>query len=133
MTLLGDDETGVWAGSLGGTYVQRGDGTWAASSADAVTLFPAAQSWAARWYAEQASSGRAARFRCCVDIATPASRISNMLRLVDLNLDVALTRGGEIVGLDEDEFRAQQCAARLPAANHQAGARCVQRGPGAPC
>jgi uncharacterized protein len=104
MTLLGEDEAGVWAGSLGGAHVQRGDGTRSASSANAVTLFPAAGGWAARWYAEQASSGRAARFSCYVDIATPATRISNLLRLVDLDLDVALTWGGEIVGLDEDEF-----------------------------
>jgi protein associated with RNAse G/E len=39
-----------------------------------------------------------------VDIATPATWISNVLRLVDLDLDVALTWDGEVVGLDEDEF-----------------------------
>jgi uncharacterized protein len=104
MTLLGDDEAGVWAGSLGGALVVRGNGTRSASSADAVTLFPAEHAWAARWYAQQAGSGRAARFRCYVDIATPATRTFNVLCLVDLDLDVALTWHGEIVGLDEDEF-----------------------------
>jgi protein associated with RNAse G/E len=104
MTLPGEDEAGVWAGSVGGAQVQRGNGTRFTSSADAVTLFPAEHAWAARWHAQQAGSGRAARFWCYVDIATPASRTSNVLRLVDLDLDVALTWDGEIVGLDEDEF-----------------------------
>lgn len=114
MTLLAEDEAGVWAGSRGGVQVQRGNGAQWTVSADAVTLFPAGHSWAARWYAQQAGSGRAARFRCYVDIATPASRISNVLRLVDLDLDVAVTWDGEIVGLDEDEFVSNSAQLSYP-------------------
>lgn len=114
MTLLGADGAGIWAGSRGGALVQRGDGTHLASSADAVTLFPVGRSWAARWYASQSSSGRAARFRCYVDIATPAGRTADVLHLVDLDLDVALTWRGEVVGLDEDEFARNQVELGYP-------------------
>jgi uncharacterized protein len=114
MTLLGEDEAGVWVGSVGGAQVQRGNGARFPSSADAVTLFPADQAWAARWYAQQAGFGRAARFRCYVDIATPATRVSNVLRLVDLDLDVALTWDGEVVGLDEDEFACNRVLLGYP-------------------
>ena len=92
----------------------RGDGRCLASSADAVTLFPVGRSWAARWYARQASSGRAARFRCYVDIATPATISADVVRLVGLDLDVALTWGGEVIGVDEDEFARNQVGLGYP-------------------
>jgi uncharacterized protein len=114
MTLLGVDEAGTWAGSRGGAFVLRGDGTHLALSADAVTLFPVSRSWAARWHAKRSSSGRAARFRCYVDIATPATISADVLHLVDLDLDVALTWGGEVIGLDEDEFARNQVALGYP-------------------
>jgi uncharacterized protein len=114
MTLLGDDETGVWAGSRGGALVQRGNGNWMASSADAVTLFPVRNAWAARWYGWQSTSGRAAQFQCYVDIATPAVMEPDGPHLVDLDLDVALTWDGEIIGLDEDEFARNQTALDYP-------------------
>jgi len=114
MTLLGVDEAGIWAGMRGGTLVLRGDGTHLTSSADAVTLFPVGRSWAARWYATQSASGRAAQFRCYVDIATPATRTADVVHLVDLDLDVALTWRGDVIGLDEDEFARNQIALGYP-------------------
>jgi len=114
MTLLGVDEAGIWAGSRGGAHVLRGNGTRLASSADAVTLFPASRCWAARWYARQSSSGRAAQFRCYVDIATPVTRAADVVYLVDLDLDVALTWAGEVVGLDEDEFACNRVVLGYP-------------------
>jgi protein associated with RNAse G/E len=36
------------------------------------------------------------------------------LHLVDLDLDVALTWGGEVIGLDEDEFACNQVALGYP-------------------
>jgi uncharacterized protein len=114
MTLLGIDGAGTWAGSRGGAFVLRGDGSHLAFSADAVTLFPVGRSWAARWYARRSSSGRAAQFRCYVDIATPATRTADVMHLVDLDLDVALTWSGEVVGLDEDEFGRNQVVLGYP-------------------
>ena len=46
----------------------------------------------------------------------PAKRVSNALRLVDLDLDVTLTWDGEIVGLDEDEFASNRMLLGYPEA-----------------
>jgi len=120
MTLLGEDAAGLWAGTRAGARIERGSGATSTSSADSVTLFPTKSHWAARWYEAKADQGRAAKFSCYVDIATPATRTASGLHLVDLDLDVALTWEGEIVRLDEDEFEHHRSTLGYPAELAQA-------------
>jgi uncharacterized protein len=114
MTALGMDSAGIWAGSRRGAVVVRSDGTTTTFAADAVSLFPSNRRWAARWYAKPADSGRAARFRCYLDITTPPVRTDSGIHLVDLDLDLALTWDDQIVPLDEEEFGRNRLALHYP-------------------
>jgi protein associated with RNAse G/E len=104
MARLAGDGAVVWGRLHSGDRVVHGNGDVRASTQDSVTLFRRDVWSAARWYRAPSEAGRASRFRCYVDICTPPVIAGGGVRLVDLDLDVALTWDGEIVVLDEDEF-----------------------------
>jgi protein associated with RNAse G/E len=117
MMLLGEDATGIWVGARAGDPVERGDGKpGGVASADSVTLFPHGHGWSARWYSAPASAGRAAHYSCYVDITTPPERVDNVVRAIDLDLDVVRTWDGEVAVLDEDEFAHNRSVRGYPPA-----------------
>jgi uncharacterized protein len=104
MACLAGAEGSVWGRMVRGGQVVRGTGKVLTTGQDSLTLFQPDTWYAARWYRAPAESGRARRFRWYADICTPPEFAADGIRLVDLDLDVAMTWDGEIVVLDEDEF-----------------------------
>jgi len=122
---LGSDEYGDWLGFPAGTHNTR-PGFAFDSEVDTVTLVPCADYWIATFHAPG---------NWCdlyVDVGTPASWDGDVLRTVDLDLDVIrmapqppvdslpapqnLRAGcGEVFVDDEDEFAEHQLAYGYPA------------------
>lgn len=122
---LGADEHGEWLGFPHGTHNRR-PGYEFHSEVDAVTLVPPGS-----WYA---ATFHAPGIWCdlYIDITTPAAWVGDVLRAVDLDLDVIrmspeppaslrsapqnLSAGlGEVFVDDEDEFTEHQVAYGYPA------------------
>jgi protein associated with RNAse G/E len=106
---LGEDQHGLWTGSLPGTRAQRADGTWVTIDHHRVRLFPHGQWWSALFNDEPHPT----RIYC--DITMPAEFGVNSVTTVDLDLDVRLLRNGTIRVMDEDEFALHQVAYAYPA------------------
>lgn len=105
MRLLGRDEHGTWLGAPHGTPVQRGLEAPIVSPAFAL-LIPD-QGWhTAVWNAGAVDSPF--HYEVYVDVCTPARWEPRRVTMVDLDLDVARTLGGETRLLDEDEFSAHR-------------------------
>ena len=94
----------VWGRMVRGGLVVRGSGKVLTTAQDSITLFQPDAWYAARRYRGPAESGRAHHFQWYADICTPPVVTADGVRLVDLDLDVAMTWDGEVVVLDEDEF-----------------------------
>ena len=105
---LGEDEHGLWTGSLPGTRAQRADGTWVTIDHHRVRLFPRGQWWSALFNDEP----HATRIYC--DITMPPEFGVNSVTAVDLDLDVRLLRNGTVKVMDEDEFEAHQLLYSYP-------------------
>ena len=106
---LGEDEHGLWTGSLPGTRAQRADGTWVTIDHHRVRLFPRGQWWSALFNDEP----HATAIYC--DITMPPEFGVNSVTAVDLDLDVRLLRNGTVRVMDEDEFELHQLHYAYPA------------------
>jgi uncharacterized protein len=99
MYRLGEDEHGTWLWMPPGTEMRRGAEAARTSPNSAVKVITDDQWWTAIW-----NDGETSAFSCYVDIATPAIWDGDTVRLVDLDLDIAVRRGGGVEIHDEDEF-----------------------------
>ncbi len=95
---LGTDEHGTWLGQPPGTLVSR-PGSRFHTAWSQVTLVPDARPFLATFYA-----GAGAPVEVYVDITTCATWEGNVVRTVDLDLDVVRGRTGRVWVDDEDEF-----------------------------
>jgi protein associated with RNAse G/E len=75
-----------------------------------VTLIPPRVWWTAIW-----NDGAAGRYEIYADVGTPPEWDGDVVRVVDLDLDVVRYRSGEVAVLDEDEFRVHREAFGYPA------------------
>ena len=109
VTLLGEDDLGSWCGAPAGTWLER-PGASFSSDFPWVTLFPHDRPWAASYYdsVEQPLS-------VYVDVTTPAVWDGPLVTMVDLDLDVILTRGGDLLLDDQDEFDEHRVTLGYPA------------------
>jgi uncharacterized protein len=107
---LGEDEHGVWTGIARPTVMRKGDGPLVALDYASVMLFPRGAWWTA------AFNDAPAETEIYCDITTPARWPSaGEVTMVDLDLDVARRRGGDVELWDEDEFASHQVAYGYPA------------------
>lgn len=119
---LGDDDHGEWLGFPTGTHYAR-PGYSFDSAVDAVTLVPHERHWLATFHAPGIWCD------LYVDMCTPAAWDGDVLRTVDLDLDVIrmssttqhasrppglLAGPGEVLIDDEDEFLEHQVAYGYP-------------------
>jgi uncharacterized protein len=107
---LGEDEHGVWTGVAKPTVIQKGDDEPVALQYASVMLFPRGAWWTASFNDEPAST----EIYC--DITTPARwPSSDVVTMVDLDLDVIRKRDGLVILDDEDEFAEHQVRYGYPA------------------
>ena len=99
---LGEDEHGLWVGSLPGTKGQRADGSWTTIDHHRVRLFPHGQWWSALFN----DTPHQTAIYC--DITMPAEFGVDSVTTVDLDLDIRLMRDGSVRVMDEDEFHHHQ-------------------------
>ena len=108
---LGADGHGHWIGIPKGTWLER-PGAGFHATADHVTLVPYDAWWVATFY----GTDRERPVDVYVDIATPADwHEDDLVRCVDLDLDVVLGTGGRVWVDDEDEFAHHRVALGYPA------------------
>jgi protein associated with RNAse G/E len=105
---LGEDEHGLWVGSLPGTKGQRADGSWTTIDHHRVRLFPRGQWWSALFNDDPHQTA----IYC--DITMPAEFGVDTVTTVDLDLDIRLMRDGTIRVMDEDEFHTHQIKYNYP-------------------
>jgi len=95
---LGEDEHGLWVGSLPGGLGRRGDGRWVKIDHTRVRLFPRNAWWSALFNDEPHET------EVYCDITTPPEISENTVTAVDLDLDIRRMRDGSVRVVDEDEF-----------------------------
>jgi uncharacterized protein len=105
---LGTDEYGEWLGFPVGTHNSR-PGFAFDSEVDAVTLVPHTGHWMATFQAPGIWCN------LYIDVSTPATWDGDVLRTVDLDLDVVRRDTGEVFIDDEDEFLEHQVTFGYPA------------------
>ena len=107
---LGTDAHGTWVGITEGTLLSSPNRAFHAA-ADHVTLVPHDDWWLATFYGED----RQRPFDVYVDIATPAVwHHDELVRSVDLDLDVIRGTTGRVWVDDEDEFAAHRVQLSYP-------------------
>ncbi len=107
---LGEDEHGVWTGIARPTLMRKGDGPLVRLDYASVLLFPRNAWWTATF------NDAPAETEIYCDITTPARWPSaDEVTMVDLDLDVARRRDGDVELWDEDEFTSHQVAYGYPA------------------
>lgn len=108
--LLGFDAHGTWIGIAQGTLLASPTRAFHAA-ADHVTLVPHDGWWLATFYGDDPSRP----FDTYVDMATPAVwHGENLVRAVDLDLDVIRGKTGRIWVDDEDEFALHRVSRSYP-------------------
>ncbi len=110
--LLGTDEHGDWVGIPGGTFMSRPGAEYVAP-VDQVGLVPAPgpeaeRGWLATFHAVGGPVG------VYVDMTTPPVWEGQVLRAVDLDLDVVRGTTGRVWVDDEDEFAEHRVAFDYP-------------------
>lgn len=105
---LGADEYGEWLGFPQGTFNRR-PGMEFHSAVPTVTLVHPERAWIATFHAP------GTRTDLYVDIATPPVWDGNVLRSVDLDLDVIRRADGSVLVDDEDEFAEHRVRYGYPA------------------
>jgi uncharacterized protein len=113
LSLLGEDEHGVWLGSPPGGRWRRAEGPWVPVDGDRLLVVPRDRWWTARF-----SSDPHYHTEVYADVTmVPAWTSPTELDIVDLDLDVVRATGtGAIRLLDEDEFVEHQIRYGYPAA-----------------
>jgi hypothetical protein len=110
--MLGSDVHGDWVGVPAGTRMARTGASYVAPT-DQVCLVPAAGPDVARaWLAT--FHGQGGPLDVYVDISTPPTWDGDVLRAVDLDLDVLRGPTGRVWVDDEDEFAAHRVAWSYP-------------------
>lgn len=105
---LGEDEHGLWVGSVPGSRAQRADGNWVTIDYHRVRLFPRGQWWSALFN----DAPHPTEVYC--DITMPAEFGVDSVTAVDLDLDIRRLRDGTVKVMDEDEFLAHQTLYNYP-------------------
>ncbi|MFF0268576.1 DUF402 domain-containing protein [Kribbella sp. NPDC004536] len=105
---LGEDEHGLWVGSLPGSQGQRADGTWKSIDHHRVRLFPRGQWWSALFN----DTPHQTAIYC--DITMPPEFGVDSVTAVDLDLDIRLLRDGTVHVMDEDEFHEHRIRYNYP-------------------
>ena len=105
---LGEDDYGLWVGSVPGSRAQRADGSWVTIDHTRVRLFPRDQWWSALFN----DSPHTTEVYC--DITMPASFTPDSVTTVDLDLDIRRMRDGSVKVMDEDEFAHHQVKYAYP-------------------
>ena len=100
--LLGEDEHGLWLGLPSGRLLQRGDEE-PVPCPGLVSLVPAHGRWIANFYVLGENSGTV-----YVDVTDEPMREGDIVRAIDLDLDVIRFPDGRVVLDDEDEFAEHQ-------------------------
>jgi hypothetical protein len=108
VTVLGVDAHGVWCGAPVGTRLER-PGAAFTSQFGWVTLFPTDRPWAASYYDSPDQP-----IAVYVDVTTPPAWAGSSVSMVDLDLDVIVTRDGDLLLDDEDEFAEHQVTLGYP-------------------
>jgi hypothetical protein len=108
VTVLGVDALGVWCGAPVGTRLER-PGAAFTSQFGWVTLFPTGQPWAASYYDSPDQP-----IAVYVDVTTAPVWDGAEVTMVDLDLDVIVTRDGDLLLDDEDEFAEHQVTLGYP-------------------
>jgi uncharacterized protein len=107
---LGEDEHGVWTGIARPTVMRKGDGPLVTLDYASVMLFPRGAWWTAAFNDQPAAT----EIYC--DVTTPVQWPSaGEVTMVDLDLDVARRRDGDVELWDEDEFACHQVKYSYPA------------------
>ena len=108
MQRIDEDAYGVWLFAPKGTITQRGDEEPIPMPHSFVKLVPHDAWHAAMW-------NSAGRYEVYVDVCTPATWDGEVVRMVDLDLDVVRYRSdGSVAVLDEDEFLEHRVAFGYP-------------------
>lgn len=105
---LGEDEYGLWVGSVPGTQGQVADGSWRTIDHHRVRLFPRGEWWSALFN----DTPHLTAIYC--DITMPPEFGVDSVTAVDLDLDIRLLRDGTVRVMDEDEFRDHQVRYNYP-------------------
>lgn len=115
MARLGADEHGVWLGAPEGTTIRRPGQTFR-SSTEWVICFARDAGWTASFYPHDRHD-----IATYVDITTVPEwsrddgHARNIVSMVDLDLDVVLRTGGQLLIDDEDEFEEHRHSLDYPA------------------
>ena len=112
-TRLGEDEHGVWLGVPVGTLMDRPDARFVLDY-PSVVLVPRDQWWVAAFNGVRPPP-EPNEIEVYIDMSTPAEWDGDVLRAVDLDLDVVRRWTGEVAVLDEDEFAAHRLSKAYPA------------------
>lgn len=99
--VLGEDEHGLWARVPKGRVLQRGD-VQRVQSDGFVMLVPVAGNWIAAFYTAE-TPGRDGHVY--IDVTDQPRRDGDVVRAIDLDLDVIRLPDGEVILDDEDEFK----------------------------
>jgi hypothetical protein len=97
MTVLGEDEHGIWLGAPTGTPLRKGDGPARPAPGGFITL-AGAGAWSMPIW------NTVGRWASYVDICSPVEVTGGRVEAVDLDLDVVATWEGAVSVLDEDEL-----------------------------
>jgi uncharacterized protein len=112
MSRLGEDEHGIWLGAPGGTTIRR-PGHVFPSTTEWVTCFATAAGWTASFYPHDRHT-----IATYVDITTvpewSRDDESDVVSMVDLDLDVVLLVEGELLIDDDDEFEEHRHSLGYP-------------------
>ena len=114
LTLLGEDEHGVWLGGRAGITFAR-PGVSFETTGTLVMLVPGDRPWVATFYGGP-QAGHPYDCRVYVDMTTPAvwSEDGSDVTMVDLDLDVFQRHDGSVHVDDEDEFAEHQVELGYP-------------------
>ena len=112
MERLGDDEHGTWLWAPGGTQLQRGAEPPINARHGFVKLITPGLWWTALWNEGPWSDGRS--IHTYVDVITPAVWEGDIVRMIDLDLDVVRRDSGTVEVDDEDEFDEHRITMAYP-------------------
>lgn len=108
-TLLGEDEHGAWVSVPAGTLASKGAEPPVAWETAIVMLFPRDGWWTATFHTPPHP------YELYVDVTTVPRWRDGEVTMVDLDLDVILTREGTVILDDEDEFAEHRVTLGYPA------------------
>ena len=111
MYYVGEDDHGTWLWAPAGSKAQRGDEPAVSTRHEHVKVITRGDWWTAIFTTASAEERREELY---VDIATPAEWEENVVRMIDLDLDIGRWPDGSVEVLDEDEFAEHQTSLGYP-------------------